>query len=88
MYINLQGEPRSLGSCDCMRNDSNLTFACNRYTLLRDLKQCLHKQLQTITSSDDVLANSSNLELVHNIATSLRLLHRMAELFNNIEVSN
>ena len=53
-----------------------------------DLKQCLHNQLQNITSSVDVLADSTELDLVHNIATSLCLLHRMAELFNNIEVSN
>ena len=52
-----------------------------------DLNQCLKRQLLNITLSDDVI-NATTLEMVHDIATSMRLIQWMAELYNKVEVSN
>ena len=68
-----------------MRNITNLSFACNRYTLVMDLNQCLQRRLHDITSSDDVI-NATKLERIQNITESLTLLYRMAELYDSVEV--
>ena len=52
-----------------------------------DLNQCLKRQLLNITLSDDVI-NATTLEMIHDIATSMRLIKWMAELYNKVEVSN
>jgi len=68
-----------------MRNITNLSIPCNRYTLVMDLSQCLQRKLHDITSSDEVI-NATKLERIQNITESLTLLYRMAKLYDSVEV--
>jgi len=78
---------------DSIRNDSSsLEYACNYYTLYNDAYQCLQSRLQNIykmcsDTNNTLLSDDTTLKKVRRIAFGLRLLHRLVELYNSVQVS-